>query len=128
MNPSRHSRKALAAMLLSLLMLAGCATTAPHTTVTGSVERIIDLHDRPETLPSCLASRRDRIEAGVRYAAIRYRHWASHFRRTVYAELPPGQSLALHQQVQIEPGQCSHNELAVIVADHPATTSHGALQ
>ncbi|MBV8622532.1 MAG: hypothetical protein JO174_03500 [Herbaspirillum sp.] len=117
------------AATLALLSLSACAWNDPHEhhDAAGTVERFIDPQAQPGQLPPCLASRIAQIQGGTRFAAIRYRHWASHFKTMVYAEVPAGMSLQLHQEVRIEPGQCSHDELAVIVQNEALSTSKGAM-
>ncbi|KAF1042860.1 MAG: hypothetical protein GAK35_02481 [Herbaspirillum frisingense] len=113
-----HRRPALAGLVLvAIAALAGCATDAPvaHYPVHGTVVRIIDAGSRPAQLAPCLASRVGQMEEGRRFAVIRYRHWASHFTSTVYAEIPDGVTLHAQQDLEIEPARCSRDQLAVIV-------------
>ncbi len=102
-----------------LAALGACATTGPadYGPVVGTVERIIDADHRPAQPAPCLAGAGDRLAQGRQFAAIRYRKWASHFVTTVYAEVPVGMAVRLHQKVEIEPAQCGKNQLAVIVGE-----------
>jgi hypothetical protein len=117
------------AATLALLGLSACTCIEPHEhhDAAGTVERFIDQQAQPDQLPPCLASRIAQIQGGTRFAAIRYRHWASHFKSTVYAEVPASMNLQLHQEVRIEPGQCSHDELAVIMQDDVLSNRKGAM-
>ena len=119
----------IGAATLALLGLSACAWVGPHEhhDEAGTVERFIDQQAQPDPLPPCLASRIAQIRDGTRFAAIRYRHWASHFKSTVYAEVPADMNLQLHQEVRIEPGQCSHDELAVILHNDVLSTRTGAM-
>ncbi|MCP1572402.1 hypothetical protein J2S30_000781 [Herbaspirillum rubrisubalbicans] len=114
--------------ILTLLALSACSWTSPsdiHTSV-GVVQGFIDAQTQVGLLPPCVASHLTQLHDGTRFAVIRYEHWASHFKTTTYAEIPSAMKLQLHQRVEIEPGQCSHDELAVIVQDTNLPDHEGA--
>lgn len=107
----------------SLLALPACSWSPPaqsHVKATvGVVQSVIDAHTQASQLPPCLASRLAQLRGGTRFVAIHYRHWASHFNATTYAALDEDAVLPLHQSVQIVPGRCARNELAIILGPAP---------
>ncbi|WP_343583332.1 hypothetical protein [Herbaspirillum sp.] len=102
---------------LALAGLASCSSASPENShpVYGTVWRIIGAGEDQAALEPCLASRFAQLQAGSKFAAIRYRHWASHFVTTVFAEIPEGMELRKGTRLEIVPGECGKNELASIV-------------
>ncbi len=117
----RRGRGGSALACLALAGLVACASPAPaeQHPVQGMVLRVIDASASPATLAPCLASRTAALARGTRFAAIRYRHWSSHFVSTVYAEVPAGMTVQPGQHLEIAPAQCSENRLAVILEVAP---------
>lgn len=115
--------------MAGLLALPACSWNPPadsHVQATvGVVQSVIDPHTQADQLPPCLASRLAQLRGGTRFVAIRYRHWASHFNATTYAALDEDAPLPLHQAVQIVPGRCAHDELAIILGPAPSPITEG---
>jgi hypothetical protein len=103
----------------ALASLASCSSGEPENPdpVAGTVLRVIGTGEKPGTLEPCLASRLAQLQAGEKFAAIRYRHWASHFVSTTFAEIPDGMEIRKGMRLEIVPGQCGKNELALIVRE-----------